>query len=421
MTTFFRNLIVTNSQASGDYKAYRRSLVVGIICLVSLTIGVFYLIVNFNLSGRVRWQYLVIIIIALVCIVLNRQGKSTLAMSLQLIVGNVAIFYFATFISNRMGTHLFFISCSLSALAYFGYQQRVLAYLFLILSLSLFLFAYFGFSNATEKSTNIYYVFNFFTTMLVSALVVYFIFNLNHHAEAQLREKNDMLTKANHELDKFVYSASHDLQAPLSSLLGLIEITQQAKDSQEANRCLDMMKVRINDLDQFIKEVIDYSRNSRQTISIEKFDVTELAREVVAALQFTQGFSDILVDYEIATSQQMWTDRARLKIILSNLIGNAMKYHDPDKAEKRISISFKAQENAWHLMVEDNGIGIAPEYKDKVFNMFFRASEKSSGSGLGLYIVQETLLKLGALVSVESTLGRGSVFTVIFPAREITA
>ena len=144
-------------------------------------------------------------------------------------------------------------------------------------------------------------------------------------------------------------------------------------------------------------------------------------KEVVEGLKFTEGFQAIQVHYDASGEQRVRTDRGRLKIILSNLVGNAMKYQDQKKTDKTVFILAKQQKSEWQISIRDNGIGIEPAYKDKIFTMFFRASEKSSGSGLGLYIVQETALKLGGAVSVESEPGVGSVFTVTFPAIEVTA
>ena len=417
MTTFFRNLILGDSISSSEYAVYKRSQLVATLCFISLCIGLFYLIASFLIVDRLSWKYIAVIVVALICIALNRQGKSTLAMSIQLIKGNIAIFYFACIAPNQLGVNLLFISCSLGAFAFFGYRQRTVAFLFMAFSSCLFLISYYGFADQTNRHVNIFYVFNFFSAVSVSALVIYFIFRLNYHSEVQLTKKNDELMKANHELDRFVYSASHDLQAPLSSMLGLIEITQQAKDPKELELCLSMMKVRVNDLDQFVKEVIDYSRNSRQEISTENFNLLKLVTEIVEGLRFTQGFEGIRIQYEIGDHLYMISDRARIKIILSNLIGNAMKYQDNAKAEKKVVISALLKSADWYITIQDNGIGISSVHRDKIFNMFFRASEKSSGSGLGLYIVQETAIKLSGSVHVESEQGKGSLFTVTIPEK----
>ncbi len=110
------------------------------------------------------------------------------------------------------------------------------------------------------------------------------------------------------------------------------------------------------------------------------------------------------------------SDAMRLKIVLNNLMNNAIKYHDYNKESRYIRISTSPSEHGMKFSVCDNGMGIPLEHHDKVFNMFYRASDKSKGSGLGLYIVKESLGQLGGTVSLKSTLGEGSTFTILIPS-----
>ena len=102
-------------------------------------------------------------------------------------------------------------------------------------------------------------------------------------------------------------------------------------------------------------------------------------------------------------------------MILHNVLYNAVKYSDDTKQVCRIKVKIKVWEEETLFSVTDNGLGIAPELKDRIFEMFFRATESSNGSGLGLYIVKETMAKLGGEISVDSTLNEGSCFTLIIP------
>jgi len=102
-------------------------------------------------------------------------------------------------------------------------------------------------------------------------------------------------------------------------------------------------------------------------------------------------------------------------VILNNLIGNAIKYHDPNKLSQYIKIDLMTDDNNINLSIEDNGIGIEDEHFTKIFTMFYRATERSKGSGLGLYIVNETVQKLGGLISFNSTFGAGTRFLLMIP------
>lgn len=235
-------------------------------------------------------------------------------------------------------------------------------------------------------------------------------------AEQKILNQNDLLAKANDELDRFVYSASHDLRAPLSSLLGLITVAEKTDRPHEVMQCLDMMRHRVETMEGFIKEITDYSRNSRQELVFTSIKIRSLIQEVVNNLKFTRGAENIRMDIQVNEQEKFVTDSNRLKIVLNNLIANALKYHDPTKADPYIVINALKGEGYYILEVGDNGAGILPEHTDKIFNMFYRASENAEGSGLGLYIVRETLTKLSGNISVNSTIGVGSTFTVKIPS-----
>jgi signal transduction histidine kinase len=101
--------------------------------------------------------------------------------------------------------------------------------------------------------------------------------------------------------------------------------------------------------------------------------------------------------------------------VFNNLISNAIRYSDPYKKQSFVRIGITTTVDQAHITVEDNGIGIEQEHIEKVFNMFYRATESKSGSGLGLYIVKETLDMLGGKIQVSSTMGKGTTFTLTIP------
>jgi signal transduction histidine kinase len=102
-------------------------------------------------------------------------------------------------------------------------------------------------------------------------------------------------------------------------------------------------------------------------------------------------------------------------VIMSNLISNAIRYHDNRKDTQYIRLHAEIKDKAFYLTIEDNGQGIAVEYHNRIFDMFYRANEHSKGSGLGLYIVKEALIKLSGTIHLESAPGVGSTFIVMVP------
>lgn len=230
----------------------------------------------------------------------------------------------------------------------------------------------------------------------------------------EVLRKNAQLAKINEELDRFVYSASHDMRAPLSSLLGLIYLSERSTDVKEIQTYMQMMKERINTMEGFIREITDYSRNARVELTIEEIALASLVGELAQNLAHSVG-KPVRVENKIDGSLVLRTDRSRLKVIINNLISNAYKYHNLEQNDPRIIISCELNNGHANISIEDNGQGISPEHHERIFDMFFRASENSEGSGLGLYIVKETLQKLGGAIRVESSPGKGSTFTFTVP------
>ncbi|MBS1489650.1 MAG: PAS domain-containing sensor histidine kinase [Bacteroidetes bacterium] len=234
-------------------------------------------------------------------------------------------------------------------------------------------------------------------------------------AERKLHEQNDLLVKTNAELDRFVYSTSHDLRSPLSSILGLTNIAEKTSDLNEMRTLFTLIRGRVDKLDSFIKEIIDYSRNSRLELETEEFDLRKELEEAAEGLAHMPTPDQFKISIVCPSHFLITTDKKRLRVILNNLLGNAIKYCDKNKKNPHVTIHVLQKKHIVELRVEDNGIGIRPEHHSKIFNMFYRASDKSEGSGLGLYIVKETLSRIKGEISFESKYGEGSVFIVCLP------
>lgn len=234
---------------------------------------------------------------------------------------------------------------------------------------------------------------------------------------ATLIQKNEELVKANNELDRFVYSASHDLRSPLTSLRGLIQIIEMGMDGMkdEDKKPFHLMTKTIDKMDKFIADILDYSINARTAIADEKIDLKSLIKSCWVDLEF------MFIDYrpnsklDIKQTADFVTDQKRVEIIINNLISNAFKYHDKNKTEHFVNITIFVDEVKATIIIEDNGIGINEKNIDKIFDMFHRATKLSTGSGMGLYIVKEALEKIQGTITVESELEKGTKFSVEIP------
>lgn len=228
-----------------------------------------------------------------------------------------------------------------------------------------------------------------------------------------LEEERSALEKTNRELDSFLYSTSHDLRAPVASLLGLINIAKHDIKDESGQQYVKMMEERVKKLDHIFGDILNYSRNIKTEINLKTFRLGEMVEDVITDVKFNQGADSIRLDYDEQIHHILRTDYYQLKVVLGNLISNAVKYHDAKKPDQFIAIRFEKVDRDVHISVEDNGIGIAPESQHKVFDMFYRATSEAEGSGLGLFIVQQALEKINARITLVSELGKGSIFKVI--------
>ncbi len=417
----FRDIVLGSNIFIPSRVDYRNAILRSQLAIITFLVAVCYLFIdiNYGILGNEPF-YGGVAMLAVITMILNRFQHYRLATVIFLLSINFFIFYFSVIDPFGSGVFMLFAVCSLMAFALLGFRHRRLAFMFIGLSVLLFLISYWADFDFVEK--RIYsraylqfsYTINFLVTLLCSISIMYFLMDLHYHSQKSMAEKNDQLQKANTELDRFVYSASHDLRAPLSSLLGLIEVAKL--DHGNVDRYLDMMRTKIHDLEDFIKEIISYSRNARMDVKKQPINLYQTVNAVTEALTFSVGNPDVLIENVVPENMVVHTDSMRLKIVLSNLIDNSLKYRDEKKEKPFIRIEAGERDGVKVIVVKDNGLGIDQIYLDKIFQMFFRASEQSKGSGLGLYIVKETLGKINGSIRVESNLGAGTTFLVEIPS-----
>lgn len=410
-------------------KLYKQAMLRGQIALMLIAVSLAYIFIDVVYAiYRNIPLYTVIGLIGAGTFWLNRKRIYREATLLVIIASNFIIYLFASSEPEASGVYIFFLPVSLAAMALFTYSDWYLGLACVLLSFALFLLAYLSdFSILTkveeiDATDDLYFLINFAVALTTSVLVVYFLINLNYHAEKSLRKNESRLVQlteelkqSNAELDRFVYSVSHDLRAPLSSVVGLVGLAEVAENPQEVKSYLAMMRNRIDALEKFIRDIIDYSRNARLGVIKERVNLNELMQEVMDSLRFADEVSSVKIKTDISENLELVTDKIRLRIILNNLIANALKYHDKHKEERYVHVQARKHSNCFQIDVEDNGIGIKPDHLPKVFDMFYRASENSKGSGLGLYIARETIKKMGGQITVKSEFGKGTHFQIDLP------
>lgn len=372
--------------------------------------------------------FIILISIGAISYLLNWLGYHRIAAIFGLISFNIAVYSIASSETSATGLHVYLGCAAFAALVIFGYENRLLGFSFFLFSILLFLLCIFSdYSPLPERHvddllTKAFYVCNSISFACICVYLFYLVLRLNHRNETILRknewrikQQNEELIKTNEELDRFVYSASHDLRAPLSSISGLVTLASHSSELTEVQNYISLIKGRAEILDKFILDIISYSRNARTETTRETIILPDLIHEIIDGLQYMPGVEDISFRFSDNTTIEFNTDSTRLRMVLNNLIGNAIRYHDPFKREKFIEIKTEKTEEEIVIYIQDNGTGIDEEHHDKIFNMFYKASENKSGSGLGLYIAQEAILKLGGTIRVHSELGKGTTFMVRLP------
>jgi PAS domain S-box-containing protein len=232
----------------------------------------------------------------------------------------------------------------------------------------------------------------------------------------QKKIERDLIFK-NNELDTFVYSAGHDLKGPIASLKGLHSIIEFEVDDKKALEYFDKYHKQILRLDQIVQTLLELTRIKEREINSEPVDIQGIVSGTIDAYSHFTNFDRIEFDISINLKKPIHSDENLIRTIIQNLIENSIKYCREDAHPKiRVYVGF-IDEKQITIQVEDNGVGIKPEYREKIFNMFFRGHEKSQGSGLGLYILKNAVDKLGGTVLFESEVDEGTTFTVNFPVR----
>ena len=264
---------------------------------------------------------------------------------------------------------------------------------------------------------------NFIGSVGASVCILYFLVRINHRWETALtkneetlKDKNIELTNLNSNLDRFVYSTSHDLRSPFKSLKGLISLTRLSTTEINVKDLLTEMTARVDHMENFINEIAEYSRNRSQIVVQRSVEIKKLVNEILDSLRYFPGAAETLVNVEVEDNLVVVIDSTRLEIILSNLLSNAIKYRDTAKEKSFVMIRMEFKSDSLVVTIEDNGIGVPHEFLNRIFDMYVRAHEQSQGSGLGLYIVKEAVEKLGGTIEVSSVVLEGTSFRVSLPA-----
>lgn len=219
------------------------------------------------------------------------------------------------------------------------------------------------------------------------------------------------LKKANSELDTFLYRSSHDLRAPLTTISGIISAIRATDDAAKKEEFFNAIQDRLVQADNVIRDIITLRKGQKMDLSIIEVDlVEEIEKEFQALVDPNKKHPELVIQDN--GGRTIYTDNARLHTVLTNILGNAIKYHDLKKATPEIKIRIEKLEKGINLTIADNGPGIDQKHLPKIFDMFYRAHTSSDGTGLGLYLVKDALVHMGGSIGASSVKGKGTTFDI---------
>jgi PAS domain S-box-containing protein len=238
-------------------------------------------------------------------------------------------------------------------------------------------------------------------------------------AQRQLRHNNEQLTRANVDLDNFIYTASHDLKAPITNIEGLlqaleIELPAESHAEAEVPAILGMMHDSVTRFKKTIEQLTDVSKlQKEQGQPVETASLAAVVRDVCLDLGPQIEGSGAVMDVDVSQCPEVRISGKNLRSVVYNLLSNALKYHHPDRPPH---VRVRCHSAPLHdvLTVQDNGLGLSMANQQQLFGMFQRFHDHVEGSGIGLYMVKKMVTNAGGRIAVQSEEGQGTTFSVYF-------
>ncbi len=239
------------------------------------------------------------------------------------------------------------------------------------------------------------------------------IYEINRGLEEKVSERTNRLKEAYKELDTFFYRASHDFRRPLTTFMGLAEVARITIKDKAALELFEKVDETAHTLDRMLVKLQSISDVGAQQLVYKEVFIVELINDILTDFREEIKSKNIKINNKVSLTDSFYSYPAMVKIVLGNLIENAIQFNVPKSPA--ISITVEQEGTQVFLRVADNGQGIDAELQDKIFDMYFRGSDRSKGNGLGLYIAKKAVEKLGGTITVSSTVYMGSTFTVTLP------
>lgn len=237
-------------------------------------------------------------------------------------------------------------------------------------------------------------------------------------AENELAKRAEELASSNKELDRFVLIASHDLQEPLrraKNYAQLLEQRYKGRLDEKADKFIEYMVDGVERMQNLVRDLLAYSRLGKADLPFERVDLMKVARSAMQDLEAVIQENNATITY--GDLPVVMANPAQIEQLMQNLLTNALKFRGD--APPVIGIIAEKKQHEWQVAVKDNGIGILPEYSEKIFQIFERLHDRKeySGTGIGLAICKKIVERHGGRIWMRSVVGEGSIFYFTLPLR----
>ncbi|MEQ8471724.1 MAG: HAMP domain-containing sensor histidine kinase [Marinoscillum sp.] len=415
---FLANRVVSSEIERSRILFSARTIVV--IILASLFFLMYDIFLGYTSS---LWVYTPFIVIFGIALYLLRIGKHDFGRSVLLVALNLFVYIVMSSIPEDSMSAIFYLSIIVVEYILLGHDRKFRLFALLGLSFTLYtLDTFVDFSllpiRAYDETTlKVNKIIDFVICVIGLLMTLRLLIGYLQDIIAERTRNNEELQRLNNELDKYAYTITHDLKGPIHSMLRLIHLP--TIDRSNIDEYLTTIRGSFQNLWGLIEGATEQARNRNFEVIREEFNLYKtvaISWELIRHAPEAQGI-DLILDVPKAIKVE--TDKRRIIGILNNLITNAIRYHDKSKNNRYIKVSGYIIDQWIHLSIEDNGLGIEPEHQEKVFEMFYRASNLLGGSGLGLFTVKESVDKLSGQITLESTLGKGTTFKIKIPPIEV--
>ena len=378
---------------------------------------------------------------------LNRQGRHLPAKVLVVTVVVINSAYFTTLFGSSAPTHLWLIPGAVLGALVFKPSEWAWGAIIALLSLAGFT----AFELINPEMTPVIRAFSntqdellaahgstisamSLTLLLVGMMHVRFV-----QSELQIKKLNHQLSEKNIELEQMIYMVTHDLRSPLMNIGGITELmsegvseleilvdqvkpadlhqTLQSMIKEELNEPLDDLTVTTSKMTSLVTSLLEVARLTNKEPSREEIDMNTLISSIFKANAYR--INSLAIDVSATELPSCLGDRALIDPIFSNLIDNAIKYIDPERAAQ-IKVYALEESSSVIYAVQDTGLGIPASHLESIFRSFSQVDQGSAGYGIGLNTNSKFVSKLGGKIWVESEVGRGSTFFVSFPKEQET-